>query len=55
MDKDCLLYPDDEAAIRFYSKFRVEHIPGIPGARSLTIAKAFLQDYFHRDFPWDRD
>jgi hypothetical protein len=55
MEVDRLLYPDAEASIRFYFKFRVEHIPGIPGSRSLTIANAFLQIYFHRDFTWDRD
>ncbi|KAH9870928.1 hypothetical protein J1614_006500, partial [Plenodomus biglobosus] len=32
-----------------------QYIPGEPGARPITIANAFMQLTFHRDFNWDRD
>ena len=41
--------------VRYAFSFQVEQIPGEPGARSLTIANAFMQNRFQRDFSWQDD
>ncbi|KAF1988297.1 hypothetical protein K402DRAFT_32564 [Aulographum hederae CBS 113979] len=40
---------------RIAFKFHVEHIPGIPGARSLTLASAFLLQRLGREISWEWD
>jgi hypothetical protein len=42
-------------AIRFCFRFRPQDIPGIPGARSITIANAFMETNFQRKFDWEKD
>lgn len=36
-------------------KFNAQSIPGEPSARSITIANAFIRQYFNRDFSWEAD
>lgn len=42
-------------ATRFCFRLRVEDIPGVPLARSITLANDFLTRNFHRKFSWDQD
>jgi hypothetical protein len=41
--------------IRFCFRFKPQDILGEPGARSLTVANAFMQQNFQRNFDWDQD
>jgi hypothetical protein len=47
-------FPRGEA-IRFCFSFKAQDIPGEPGARSITAANAFMQQFFERDFNWQTD
>ncbi|KAF1993394.1 hypothetical protein P154DRAFT_477630 [Amniculicola lignicola CBS 123094] len=42
-------------AVRLCFRFKPQDIPGIPGARSITVANAFMQLNFKRNFDWDKD
>jgi hypothetical protein len=42
-------------AIRFCFRFKPQDIPGIPGARSITSANAFMEANFQRKFDWEKD
>jgi hypothetical protein len=42
-------------AIRFCFRFRPQDIPGEPGARSITVANAFMEVNFQRRFDWEKD
>lgn len=42
-------------AIRLCFRFKPQDIPGIPGARSITVANAFMEANFHREFDWEKD
>jgi hypothetical protein len=44
-----------EEAIRLCFRFIPQDIPGEPGARSITIADAFMQQNFKRKFDWEKD
>ena len=44
-----------EEPIRFCFRFRPQDIPGEPGARSITVADAFMQQNFKRKFDWEKD
>jgi hypothetical protein len=44
-----------EEAIRCFFHFRPQEIPGEPGARSISIADAFMLQHFNRRFDWERD
>jgi hypothetical protein len=46
---------DTKEAHRFGFKLQVETIPGKAGARPITIANAFMQEHFGRDFSWSLD
>lgn len=46
--------PQDEA-VRLCFRFKPQNIPGEPGARSITVADAFIQLKFQRKFDWDKD
>ena len=46
---------DKNEARRFGFKLQLEKIPGKPGARPITIANAFMQEHFGRDFSWTLD
>lgn len=48
------ILPQGEA-IRCFLRFRPQDIPGEPGARSITIADAFMQQNFNRKFDWEKD
>lgn len=44
-----------EKPVRFCFRFRPQDIPGEPGARSITVANAFMQQNFKRKFDWEKD
>ncbi|KAK3215892.1 hypothetical protein GRF29_8g1404092 [Pseudopithomyces chartarum] len=44
-----------EEPVRFCFRFRPQIIPGEPGARSITVADAFMQQKFKRKFDWEKD
>jgi hypothetical protein len=55
MDADAQETLPQAEAIRFCFRFRPQDIPGIPGARSITIANAFMEANFQREFDWEKD
>ena len=42
-------------AIRLCFRFKPQDIPGEPGARSITVADAFMEVNFQRKFDWEKD
>jgi len=54
MDAQTQETPEVEA-VRLCFRFKPRDIPGQPGARSLTVADAFMEVNFQRKFDWEKD
>ncbi|CAI6334357.1 unnamed protein product [Periconia digitata] len=55
MDAHTKQTPLQEKPGRFCFRFKPQDIPGEPGARSITVADAFMQQNYERKFDWEKD